>query len=616
MKKFFLMFMGIITAILMLSNISIYAADNQEKESTPTVVDAKLINEYDMELYWSEEMTSGAGNSPSSDISNFSVTVDGKSVPIYQYTWWEYQYSEYGIVYYNQKTSIRLEQPISDVNHLPELQVSVKANKVKGSSGKYASEQSVTVDTYDPFYQKEITLDCGVKILGTKNVKDEAMTKAKEMMQVLLLNESLAKRMGDAGCKLGIYGEGEIAYDIPEHRYSYDENYLYVEGFGGTQLASVKDANVLRITYQENPSYYTNYEDESIVMHEFGHTVQNYGLTQAQKQQWEQIYQKSVTQNGKWPGSNPGELSYAGSNSSEYFATLTAIWFEAMNDTWDGKWDGVRGPINTRKELKAYDKDAYDFLATIYSADSYLPNPWEKGSVPDHHTYINFDANGGNDVDETRIIANGEAIGTLPVTSKSGYVFQGWYTDSENGTEVTASTKVSELDTSTFYAHWEEENKGGDDDKDEEKPQKVILKKGDKITVKGVVYQVTNAKAKEVTALKPQSKKAKTITLCDTVKIKKTTCKVVAVSKGSFSGMKNLTKVTISKNVKTIGYKAFYHDAKLKSVIIKGSSVKAIGKYSFQGIAKKATIDVPNKKRTSYKKMLKNAKTSSTVKIQ
>ena len=57
MKKFFMMFMGILTGILMLSNISIYAADNQEKENTPTVVDAKLINAYDMELYWSEEMT-------------------------------------------------------------------------------------------------------------------------------------------------------------------------------------------------------------------------------------------------------------------------------------------------------------------------------------------------------------------------------------------------------------------------------------------------------------------------------------------------------------------------------------------------------------------------------
>ena len=298
-------------------------------------------------------------------------------------------------------------------------------------------------------------MDCGVKIWGTAKVKSEAMTKAKEMLEVILANKEVAKRMGEGGCILGIYGNGEIAYDIPEHRYSYDKNYLYVEGFGGTQLASIKDANVLRIKQADSADYYTNYPDESILTHEFAHTVQNFGLTEAQQAEWEKIYADSVTKNGKWPGAEPGQLSYAGSNSSEYFATLSAIWFNAMDDTWDGNWDGTRGPINTRKELKAYDRAAYDFLSDIYVSDQYLPEPWDNGTVPDNNTYVAFDANGGTNVDKTCIIADGKTIGTLPAATREGYVFDGWYT--EGGEKVTADTKAAGLDSCMLYAHWTKE---------------------------------------------------------------------------------------------------------------------------------------------------------------
>ena len=39
--------------------------------------------------------------------------------------------------------------------------------------------------------------------------------------------------------------------------------------------------------------------------------------------------------------------------------------------------DGVRGPVNTRAELKEYDPRAYAFFAKIYSHE-YLPEPWNE----------------------------------------------------------------------------------------------------------------------------------------------------------------------------------------------------------------------------------------------
>lgn len=390
----------------------------------PKVVEARLINSRDIELYWSQEVT-GAGPQ---DEEHFTVTVGGVDNPLYN-SWYEGP-----IVYYNQKTSIRLKNPIQKIEQmgeieklqtsteLPEIKVTVKGEAVKNAGGVFADEAVITVGSYIPFYRKQRTLACGVKVLGSETVSDAAMDKAKEMLEVVLNNQQMAERMGASGCMLGVYGKGNIAYDIPEHRYTYDENYLYVEGFGGPPLASIKDANVLRF---RTGDYTTGYRDESILVHEFGHTVKYYGLTEEQQKEWTRIYQKS-TGAGKWAN------TYAGSNEDEYFATLSAMWFNAMDDTWDGEVDGVRGPINTRIELKVYDRDAYDFLAAIYPEDIYLPQPWENGTVPNNFVYacsVTFSyEEGGLEKTEIAAVKKGGRIAEaeIPVPQKEGYIFSGW----------------------------------------------------------------------------------------------------------------------------------------------------------------------------------------------
>ena len=47
----------------------------------------------------------------------------------------------------------------------------------------------------------------------------------------------------------------------------------------------------------------------------------------------------------------------------------------------------------------------------------------------------------------------GENLGTVADPKRSGYKFEGWYTDPTAGTRVTSSTKVSDEDV-TYYAHW------------------------------------------------------------------------------------------------------------------------------------------------------------------
>lgn len=135
---------------------------------------------------------------------------------------------------------------------------------------------------------------------------------------------------------------------------------------------------------------------------------------------------------------------------------------------------------------------------------------------------------------------------------------------------------------------------------------------------KGATYKVTGAKVKNptVTYVKPK-KNVKKVSIPATITVKGVKYKVTAVSKNAFKNNKKVTQVTIDKNVNNIGKNAFYGCKNLKKVIIKTTKLtkKTVGKNAFKGIYKKATIKVPKKKLDAYKKILKNAGISKSVKV-
>lgn len=135
---------------------------------------------------------------------------------------------------------------------------------------------------------------------------------------------------------------------------------------------------------------------------------------------------------------------------------------------------------------------------------------------------------------------------------------------------------------------------------------------------KGATYKVTGAKVKNptVTYVKPK-KNVKKVSIPATITVKGIKYQVTAVSKDAFKNNKKVTQVTIDKNVKNIGKNAFYGCKNLKKVIIKTTKLtkKTVGKNAFKGIHKKATIKVPKKKLDVYKKLLKNAGISKSVKV-
>ncbi len=66
---------------------------------------------------------------------------------------------------------------------------------------------------------------------------------------------------------------------------------------------------------------------------------------------------------------------------------------------------------------------------------------------------INFNANGGAVDPTSKVVYIGQAIGELPKATRSGYIFDGWYTALSGGSKVTASTVMGENDI-VLYASW------------------------------------------------------------------------------------------------------------------------------------------------------------------
>lgn len=165
--------------------------------------------------------------------------------------------------------------------------------------------------------------------------------------------------------------------------------------------------------------------------------------------------------------------------------------------------------------------------------------------------------------------------------------------------------------------------------------QSNTVKKGTTIRVKDNKYKVTGKNTVTFTGLK--NSKVKNVTVPNTVKYKGKTYKVTAVAGKALKGKnvtrvkigdnvktigtsamencKKLTSVTLGKNVNKIGKYAFKSDKKLKTVTIKSKKLKSVGKNAFKGIHSNAKMKVPSNKKSAYKKLMKGAGLGKKVKI-
>ena len=67
---------------------------------------------------------------------------------------------------------------------------------------------------------------------------------------------------------------------------------------------------------------------------------------------------------------------------------------------------------------------------------------------------VRLNANGGKVSPASKVVTCGSTYGTLPTPTRTGYDFDGWYTQKTDGTKVDDNTTVTTAANHTLYAHW------------------------------------------------------------------------------------------------------------------------------------------------------------------
>lgn len=145
------------------------------------------------------------------------------------------------------------------------------------------------------------------------------------------------------------------------------------------------------------------------------------------------------------------------------------------------------------------------------------------------------------------------------------------------------------------------------------------VKKGDQMTKADGVYKVTSVSKSNRTVqyVKPAKKNLKAITIPATVKISGKSYQVTSIAASALKNNTTVQKITIGKNVKTIGKKAFYGCKKVTGITIKTTklTLKNIGANAFANGKKTVTITVPKKKAKTYQTILKKCGVNAGAKF-
>lgn len=140
----------------------------------------------------------------------------------------------------------------------------------------------------------------------------------------------------------------------------------------------------------------------------------------------------------------------------------------------------------------------------------------------------------------------------------------------------------------------------------EKKPVKI----GSTVEKKSLVYKITSSSAVQLTKVRGSKK---SIVIPDRITVSGRKYTVTTIANNACSG-KNITKVTIGKNIQKIGRKAFANCKKLKTVIFKSVKLKSVGKQAFYKTNQKIRVKLGRKVVKKYRKMLTKGKISSKAK--
>ena len=124
--------------------------------------------------------------------------------------------------------------------------------------------------------------------------------------------------------------------------------------------------------------------------------------------------------------------------------------------TFDELYGTLPGPLRTGYDFNGWftERDAGDLITEFVTVTDYLPHTLYAHWSP-KNINVAFNSNGGGAVMPTSKIVIFDAVyGTLPIPTRIGYNFTGWFTDRTGGDLINASSLVSDENVYMLYARW------------------------------------------------------------------------------------------------------------------------------------------------------------------
>lgn len=213
------------------------------------------------------------------------------------------------------------------------------------------------------FYKKYLDAG-GIYIVASDSVRDEALMKMQEIINMMLLKRPDVKAyMVKRGCYTMVLGQHEEVCDLPEYKHicNSPDSIAYwnkrARGFGGAPqdelTASFGEENLLALPGDR-------YKGENIPLHEFSHIIHTIGITGVDPTFDKKLIacMEHAKKAGLWSN------TYALSDKYEYFAECVQSFFDCNGYSLPS--NGIHNAINRRVKLKEYDPMMYNLLKQYF----------------------------------------------------------------------------------------------------------------------------------------------------------------------------------------------------------------------------------------------------------
>lgn len=215
----------------------------------------------------------------------------------------------------------------------------------------------------DPFYTKWVDAQ-GLPVVSSSRVPDAALFEARAIVNHMLERRPDVRAQLAAGrVRIAVMARSELTTDIPEHSDLTPKSYWdqRARGLGATAArpaCSCAEENLLQYSRD-------SYRGESILIHEFAHTVHLLGLAMLDStfdSRLRGLYDRAMKR-GLF------EKTYAATNYEEYWAEGVQSWFDANLEASPPNL--IHNEINTREELERYDPQLANLIATAFGHTSW-----------------------------------------------------------------------------------------------------------------------------------------------------------------------------------------------------------------------------------------------------